>query len=97
MLFSIIKNALSNASVTLSSIIDDQGSFFRVCYSQGGSELTERETSKLSTIWEPDNASVNGSMLFLRTSLLFSKRLHDFQSMLTYFQAQNAVDFSLIL
>ena len=60
MLFSIIKNALSNASVTLSSIVDDQGSFFRVSYSQGGSELTE--TSKLSTVWEPDNANVNGSI-----------------------------------
>ena len=60
MLFSIIKNALSNVTVTFSSIVDDQGSFSRVCYSQGGLELTE--TSKSSIIWEPDNANVNGSI-----------------------------------
>ena len=59
MLFSIIKNALSNA-IAVSLMIIDQGSFFRVCYSQGGSELME--TLKSSTVWEPDNANVNGSI-----------------------------------
>ena len=59
MRFSIIENALSNA-IAVSLMIIDQGSFFRVCYSQGGSELTE--TSKSSTVWEPDNANVNGSI-----------------------------------
>ena len=77
--FSIIKNALSNASVTLSSIVDDRGSFFRVCY---------RPTAKeVQSWWRLRDYQLYGSqttqmlmvqyqLSFLQTSLLFSKRLY---------------------